>query len=309
MTEDDKQHEQPGSNVTPAAPVLHPPTPLPTKTKSPYFAATSPEVPDEAVNRILRQSADASAITPQAQAAAAVESDHITWRDRLKGLWFAASLFFMAQTSQAELPPPTETTQSEVNPQAKSQTQTGSRTDYKYSAEQSQDVPFRHFSFDQGSSVPYAPQILDQQPEQIVQIVVNVQTAKPSEAEIKDATDYLRGFQHELHKKVLDPGYLADKALEGGEALLGVALFKARKKIRASTKNGLLIWLCDTFDRISQSFKEADDKEAPLPQPKKRPIGFLAGQISCSPEHTVAILKLMPCKESAPGQWELRESS
>jgi hypothetical protein len=307
IAEDEKQREHLADNDTPAGPAPNPPDPLPAKIMSPHFAATSPHDPDDAVDRILRRSTDISEIVSPKHVAAASPSDHITWRDRLKGLWFAASLFFMAQTSQAELPPPTETTQSEVNPQTSNQT--NPKIDYKYSAEQVQSsLSAPQFNFGQNFSWVNSWQTLDRQPEQIVQIVVNVQTEKPSEAEIKDATDYIRTFQHDLHKKVVDPEYLADKVVDGGEALLGLALFKARKKIRATTQNRLVIWLCDTFDRISEAFKEADHKEPP-PQPKKRPIGFLADRINCSTEQTVAILKLTPYRETEPGQWELRESS
>ncbi len=307
MAGDGKRSEQPGSNVRPAAPSSGSHESLKPKIKSPYFAATSPDDPDDDVDRILRRSTDISEIVSPKQAAAATPSDHITWRDRLKGLWFAASLFFMAQTSQAELPPPTETTQSEVSPQTNNQV--NPKIDYKYSAEQVQSsLSAPQFNFGQNFSWVNSGQTLDRQPEQIVQIIVDVQTEKPSEAEIKDATDYIRTFQHDLQKKVVDPEYLADKVVDGGEALLGLALFKARKKVRAATQNRLVIWLCDAFDRICEAFKEADDKEAP-PQPKKRPIGFLADRINCSTEHTVAILKLTPCRETAPGQWELRESS
>ena len=136
---------------------------------------------------------------------------------------------------------------------------------------------------------------------------MHVQAEKPSEAEVKDATDYIRKFQHELHKKVLDPEELAKMVIDVGEALLGIALFKARKKIRANTHNRLVIWLCDTFERICQAFEEADAKE--LPVPKKRAIGFLADRINCSTEDAVAVLNLTPCTEAEPGQWEYRESS
>jgi len=306
MTDDEKQHGYLDGKDGPAAPASNRPQPLPKRAESPYFKAPSAE---DAAARIVPQSADVSPILTSNPAAAASPSDHITWRDRLKGLWFAASLFFTAQTSQAELPPPTETTRSEINPQTSYQAQTGFRANYKDSAEHCQDWPASKFNFNPGSSAADTPQILDRQPDQIVQIIVNVQTEKPSETEIKDATDYIRRFQHELHKKVLDPEYLADKVVEGGEALLGVALFKARKKIRGTTQNRLVISLCDTFDRISEAFKEADDNAASAPQPKKRPIGFLADRIACSTEDTVAVLKLTPCNQTEPGQWELRESS
>ncbi len=92
----------------------------------------------------------------------------------------------------------------------------------------------------------------------------------------------------------------------GGEDLLGLALFNARKKIRANTNNRLVIWLCDAFDRIHQAFKEADADEPP---PQKRPIGFLAGRISCSPDDAVAVLNLTPCVQTEPGQWEYPESA
>jgi hypothetical protein len=303
MTEDEKQREHLGSDDTPAS---NPPGPIPTRANSPYFKATSA---NEAAARILRQRADPSVITPSLAAAAPDTSDRITWRTRLKGLWFAISVFVMAQTSQAEPPPPTETTQSEVN--AQTSNQTNPKIDYKYSAEQLQFAPSApQFNFGHSTFWLNTARTLDQQqPEQIVQIIVNVQTEKPSEAEIKDATDYIRTFQHDLHKKVVDPEYLADKVVDGGEALLGLALFKARKKIRANTHNRLVIWLCDTFDRISEAFKEADDNEPLSPQAKKRPIGFLADRINCSSEHTVAILKLTPCIETERGEWEYRESS
>ena len=305
MTEDEKQRENLGSNDTPAAPASSPHKRLHAEIKSPHALL----IP--AANRptpTLRPPTDISAIAPPKHTGAESQSGHITWRDRLKGLWFAASVFVMAQTSQPEPPSPMPTTQSEVNPQTNSHTNSFTKTEYKYSATQPLDpLSAPKFKFVQGTSLPNAVLTFDWQPEQIVEVVVHVQAEKPSEAEIKDATDYIRGFQHELHKKVLDPGYLADKVVDGGEALLGIALFKARKKIRASTHNRLVIWLCDTFERISQAFEETDAKE--LPVPKKRPIGFLAGRINCSTENAVAVLKLTPCTETEPGQWEYCESS
>ncbi len=307
MTEDEKQRENHGSSDIPAAPTWSPAEPFRSEIKSPYTSAIPAE---DLIAGVLRHTTDSSAIAPPKHTGAETPSDHIGWRQRLKGLWFAASLFFMAQTSQAELPPPTETTQSEVNPQTSAQT--NSKIDYKYSAEQVQGGRSGpKFNFGQSTPWQSGVPILDQQPEQVVQIVVNVQTEKPSEAETKDATDYIRKLQQELNQKALDPGYLADKVADkladGSEVLLGIALFKARKKIRANTHNRLVIWLCDTFERISQAFEEADTKG--LPAPKKRPIGFLADRINCSTPDAVAVLELTPCHETEPGQWEYRESS
>lgn len=309
MTSDDKPREHLGSKDAPAEPISNPPQIFAPGVTSPYTSAMSDE---DAIARILRASAPPSTITPPNHAEFGHQSDHITWRDRLKGLWMAAGILVMAQNSQAEPPQPTPITQSEVDLQSSSHAAT--KMDYKYSATPLQDpLSAPKFNFVPASSWLNTGQVFDQQPEQIVQIVVHAQTEKPSETEVQDATDYLRGFQHELHKKVLDPAQLADKTIEGGEAMLGIALFKARKKIRANTQNRLVIWLCDTFDRIAKAFEESqdqegDDKESP-PLPKKRQIGFLADRIRCSSEDTVAVLKLTPCAETEPGHWEYRPSS
>jgi hypothetical protein len=300
MTEDEKQGAKIDRTESPAA-AARSPEPLSAKVHTPYFKTASGE---DTVNPVLRKPSDISAIKPPDHVEAGYRSEKITWRDRLKGLWFAASVFVMAQSSQPEPPPPTPISHSAMNPQANGHSNTG--TEYKYSAEPSEAaIAMPQFDFRQANSQLYL--VVGQQPEQIIQIVVQVQTDKPSDAEIKDATDYLRQFQHELYKKALSPEHLADKVVSGGEAVLGIALFKARKKIRANTHNRLVIWLCDTFDRIAKAFEEDDNKE--LPEPRKRPIGFLADRINCSPEDTVAVLKLTPCAETEPGRWEYRGSS
>jgi len=118
----------------------------------------------------------------------------------------------MSTNTEGQPAPPTQTTPSEVNFQTSNQKNT--KSEYKYSAEQWQTVVSAP-KFNSGWSISglNTEHILDQQPEQIVQIVVIVQPEKPSGDEKKDATDYIRNFQHDLHKEVLDPGYLADKTI------------------------------------------------------------------------------------------------
>ncbi len=58
------------------------------KITSPYPPATPA---DDALDRILRHPSAISAVDPPEPPDTVNQSNHITWRNRLKGLWFAAS--------------------------------------------------------------------------------------------------------------------------------------------------------------------------------------------------------------------------